>query len=110
MDGRLGLVAVVRAADAALGWQGPVNVYQDMGRLAAVLRSWEDRFAAVVVGIGFDTLSVAVRRPPTTDADATALAAEHFAVCPDQILQGVGTIAKYAEAIKGRGEWLFWWD
>src|SRR2546427_1748977 len=91
-NGRLGLVAVARPADAvaAIGWSGPVNHYEDVGLLAAVLRSWEDRFAAVVVGIGFDTLTLAVQRPVRDRLTAEALAAEHLAMCSDNIFQGAG--------------------
>ncbi|MFE0916110.1 DUF4253 domain-containing protein, partial [Streptomyces sp. NPDC058812] len=41
---RLALVPVGRAADlpAAIGWSGPVNYENDVARLCAVLRSWED--------------------------------------------------------------------
>ncbi|MGH9224746.1 MAG: DUF4253 domain-containing protein [Acidimicrobiales bacterium] len=112
MAGRLGLVAVRRPADAVatLGWLGPINHFEDMGMLAAVLRSWEDRYGAVVVGIGFDTLTVAVRRPPSDDQTATALAAEHLAACSDNIWQGAGSIADYAATIRGQPLWSFWWD
>jgi hypothetical protein len=112
LTGRLGLVAVTRPADAlaAIGWQGPVNHYSDMGRLSAVLRSWEDRFGAFLVGVGFDTITLAVMRPPATIDAATAIAAEHFAVCSDTVHQGAGSIAACADALLGQPVWTFWWD
>ena len=112
LGGRLGLVPVMRPADAvaAIGWMGPANYYGDMGQLAAVLRSWEDRFGAFVVGIGFDTLFVSVGRPPATDEDALAVAAEHFAVCPDNVWQNAISFRDYAAELKGRNVWAFWWD
>jgi hypothetical protein len=62
LQGRLGLVPVKRPADAvaALGWSSPVNVLDDTGQLAAVLRTREDCFGAVAVGVGFDRLTLAV--------------------------------------------------
>ena len=69
-----------------------------MARLCAVLRSWEDRFGIRVVALGFDQLLVSVATPPTTLAEARALAAEHFAFCPDNIRQGGDpTLPAYAE-------------
>ena len=111
-NGRLGLVAVARPADAvaAIGWSGPVNHYEDVGLLAAVLRSWEDRFAAVVVGIGFDTLTLAVQRPVRDRLTAEALAAEHLAMCSDNIFQGAGGIREYARTLLQAARWDFWWD
>ena len=49
---RLGLVAADRGADAlaAAGWTGPLNYTNDTGQIAAIARSWEDRFGARVVG------------------------------------------------------------
>ncbi|MGW1952171.1 DUF4253 domain-containing protein [Streptomyces sp. NPDC001920] len=111
---RLALVPARRSADipAVIGWMGPANHENDMGRLSAVLRSWEDRFGIRVVALGFDTLLVSVAAPPTTLAEAEALAAEHFAFCPDTIWQGSDTdLRGYAEhRLLGRSAWHFWWD
>lgn len=111
---RMGLVSARRSADipAAIGWQGPLNHENDVARLCAVLRSWEDRFDIRVLIIGFDTLVVSVGRPPTTLEEARALAEEHFAFCPDTIEQnppyGLGL---YAERnLLSQSTWGFWWD
>ncbi|MFI2437193.1 DUF4253 domain-containing protein [Streptomyces sp. NPDC018693] len=110
---RLALVPARRSADipAAVGWSGPLNHDNDVARLCAVLRSWEDRFGIRVVGLGFDVLVVSVAAPPTTQADAEAVAAEHFAFCPDNITQdGPEGIAAYAKELVGDHTWTFWWD
>ena len=111
---RMALVPARRSADipAAIGWSGPLNHENDVARLCAVLRSWEDRFGVRVVALGFDTLIVSVSRPPTTPEDALALAAEHFAFCPDNINQSaLNTLGLYAEkALLGEQSWAFWWD
>jgi hypothetical protein len=110
--GRLGLVPVSRPADvvAVLGWQGPANYFNDVGPLSAVLRSWEDRFGAEPIAVGFDTLTLGVRRPPATQPEALAVAAEHFAACPDIIEQGFGSIGAYARAVRAQPTWSYWWD
>ncbi|MFG2356796.1 DUF4253 domain-containing protein [Streptomyces sp. NPDC048521] len=110
---RLALVPARRSADipAAIGWSGPLNHENDVARLCAVLRSWEDRFGIRVVTLGFDTLVVSVAAPPVDLADAEALAAEHFAFCPDNLTQsGLGSLGDYAKALVGERAWHFWWD
>ncbi|WP_324794157.1 DUF4253 domain-containing protein [Streptomyces cyaneofuscatus] len=111
---RMALVPARRSADipAAIGWSGPVNHENDVARLCAVLRSWEDRYDARVVVLGFDTMIVSVGRPPTTPEEARALAAEHYAFCPDNIDQSPPyDLDVYAEKhVLDQEVWSFWWD
>jgi hypothetical protein len=109
---RIGLVAASRAADVitALGWLGGANVHQDPALMSAVLRSWENRWAARVVEIGFDTLTLTVGIPPRDRQTALALAAEHFAFCPDNIWQAADTLIAYAGSLQESRLWSFWWD
>lgn len=110
---RLALVPARRSADipAAIGWTGPLNYEDDVARLCAVLRSWEDRFGIRVVALGFNLLVVSVAAPPATPAEAEAVAAEHFAFCPDTITQGKeDTLRAYAQGLVGEHLWSFWWD
>ncbi|TDB87813.1 DUF4253 domain-containing protein [Actinomadura sp. KC216] len=108
----LGLVAVDRGADTltAVGWQGALNHNEWTAPLSAVLRGWEDRFGARVVGLGFNTLELSVAAPPITTRHAVQVAAEHWTFCPDILFQGPGTLAGYAEEIRGKTNWSFWWD
>ncbi|MFB7267544.1 DUF4253 domain-containing protein [Streptomyces nojiriensis] len=110
---RLAMVPVGRSADlpAAIGWSGPVHYESDVARLCAVLRSWEDRFGARVVALSHARLDVSVAVPPQSPDEALAVAAEHFAFCPDNVLQGYESIRLYAEqALLGNAHWTFWWD
>jgi hypothetical protein len=111
-DRKLGLVPATRPADvpAVIGWTGPANWYDSMAPFSAVLRSWEERFGAVVVEIGFDTLILAVRRPPSSIEAALRVTAEHEAFCSDNIWQGVGSYAAYAQELVDSPAWSFWWD
>ncbi|RFU21153.1 DUF4253 domain-containing protein [Geodermatophilus marinus] len=86
---RIGLVSCRRPADAigVAGWLGALNVWQQPATVSAVLRSWEDRLGAIVVGLGFATLTLLVTRPPETDDDALRVAAEVAALCPDALWQ-----------------------
>lgn len=109
---RLLLVPAARGADvlAVVGWTGSLNHTEDPAGLSAVLRSWEDRFGARLIRLGFDTLLLAVAAPPGTEPEALLVAAEHFAFCPDNIIQGVEPIGSYAAHIRGQHAWSFWWD
>ncbi|MGW6978996.1 DUF4253 domain-containing protein [Streptomyces sp. NPDC054932] len=110
---RIALVPAGRAADVptAMGWTGPTNHENDTALMSTVLRSWEDRFGARVVALGFAELQVSVAAPPHTAARALPVAAEHFAFCPDNIWQGSGSVRAYAdEAVVGSNHWGFWWD
>ena len=112
LSGHLALVPVNRPADAvdAVGWMGAANYDGDPLDMSTVLRSWELRFDAYLVGLGTDTMTLAVGRPARDHASAMAIAAEHYAFCPDNVQQGVGTIAEYAETLVDAELWPFWWD
>ncbi|MFJ4966549.1 hypothetical protein EES43_12040 [Streptomyces sp. ADI96-02] len=111
---RIALVPARRSADipAAIGWSGPLNHDNDVARLCAVLRSWEDRYDLRVLMLGPDTMTVSVGRPPSTAEEARALAAEHYAFCPDTIDQNPPyDLDAYAEKrLLGQEVWSFWWD
>lgn len=111
-EGRLGLVTAARPADAiaVLGWQGALNYDQAPDELSAVLRSWEERFGAILVAVGFDTLHLLVERPPQSAESAIRVAAEHFAFCTDNVDQGAGSIRELAQELEGAPIWSFWWD
>ena len=106
----LGLVPVARAADvpAALGWAGAQG--WDAARVSAVLRSWEDRFGAVLVRMGRATLELAVAAPPWEWSECQAVAAEHYAFCDDTYRGNPGTLRDYANLLRGATRWSFWWD
>ncbi|MET7418943.1 DUF4253 domain-containing protein [Dactylosporangium sp. NPDC005555] len=108
---RLGLAAAGRGADAlaVIGWDGPVNHAGDTAHISAVLRSWEERFGVRVVGVGFAELFLSVAAPPATADEAVAVAAEHFAFCPDNVWSHDG-LPGYAATLVGAPAWHFWWD
>lgn len=110
-DRALMLVPVLRPADipARLGWTGPVNHDLGCGQVSAVLRSWEDRFGAYVIGIGFDTLELHVSRIPGADDQVRLLAIEHYTFCPDNIDQGI-PLEEYRDLALPESNWHFWWD
>ncbi|MFS8204780.1 DUF4253 domain-containing protein [Streptomyces sp. CWNU-52B] len=114
VEPRSALVPARRSADipAAVGWCGPANHTDDVGQLCAVLRSWEDRFGIRVVALTYDQLFVSVAAPPRTLAEAEAIAAEHYAFCPDNVTRsGHASLRAYAEhEVLGAHSWCFRWD
>ncbi|WP_019852949.1 DUF4253 domain-containing protein [Actinopolyspora mortivallis] len=109
---RLGLVPVRRGADVltVLGWSGATNHVSRCAGLSAMLRSWEDRFGVRVLRLGPDRLDLSVAAPPIRGEHAAAVAAEHWTFAPDRVMQDTGSISAYAEEIRGRRQWTFWWD
>ncbi|OMQ14156.1 hypothetical protein A7K94_0218650 [Modestobacter sp. VKM Ac-2676] len=116
--GGLLLVPATRPADAVaqLGWSGAVNWSLTGASISAVLRSWEDRFGAYLVGIGGATLDLVVLRPPVTARQCDLMAAEHFAFCPDNFFPQNGlddqpiSQGDYAARLRRATTWHFWWD
>ncbi|MFD8478351.1 DUF4253 domain-containing protein [Kitasatospora sp. NPDC059673] len=109
---RIGLVPAATGAEAltACGWTGPVNHEGDIAKVSAVLLDWERRYGTRLVQVGFADLELSVGAPPQEDDLALRIAAEHLAFCPDNIFQGVGTIADYAPGLVNADQWSFWWD
>jgi Domain of unknown function (DUF4253) len=107
----IGLVPAASNADipALLGWQGSTN-WIDATRLSAVLRSWQERFGAQVVGFGHATLYMSVSAPPTTRQHAEQVALEHFLTCPDNVYQVAWTFPGYVDRVLRADLWRLWWD
>jgi Domain of unknown function (DUF4253) len=107
---RIGLVPAARPADILprLGWAGASN-HRTVSELAVVLRSWEDRFGARLLEVGYDDIRLLVGRPPQTLAAAQPVAAEHVAFS-DEAHKGLRGIPEIARALVNNPFWDFWWD
>ncbi|TVZ02014.1 DUF4253 domain-containing protein [Trebonia kvetii] len=108
---RIGLVAADRPADvpAAIGWAGCQRERTAVLAITAVLRSWEDRFGAVLVDVGFADLRLLVERPPRSLQAAERIAAEHFAFA-DECIESYRDIPGIAGRLVKSPVWTFWWD
>lgn len=108
----LALVPALSPADipANIGWDGAVHHEMYGGAVSTVLRSWEDRFGAVLVELGSNTLKLTIARRPATAEQAHLLVAEHAAFCPDNLAQGQHDFDAYAELLLDAEEWHFWWS
>jgi hypothetical protein len=109
---RIGLVAAGRPADvlAVIGWNGLANRREEaLMPLIAVLRSWEDRFGARLIDVGYADLRLLVERPPRTLQAAQRIAAEQV-VLADEFIQAMGDIPNIAAGLVNAPIWTFWWD
>ena len=110
-EARIGLVAAARPADvlAVIGWDCLYSRGQSLLSLTAVLRSWEDRFGARLIDVGFDTLRLLVDRPPRTLEAAQRLAAEQVPFA-DDCTGGARGVPDLAPRLLDGLVWTFWWD
>lgn len=118
----LALVPCRRPADviAAIGFQcGVYSGVQDPAMVSSVLRSWEDRFSATLVGLAEGSVLLAVGSPPRDFHHALRIAAEHYALAPTEGAHGPGSLAEVANGLLGgrppyladsREVWSLYWD
>ncbi|MDO5076373.1 DUF4253 domain-containing protein [Corynebacterium sp.] len=111
------LVPTQRPADvpAALGWLGSGGLTGN--DIAGCLRSWEDRYGAILMTIGHDNLELLVTSPPQTPAQVRELAEEIALVCPGIINPSAEALAPGSDGmellqglIEDSDTWYFWWD
>lgn len=113
---RIGLVPASRPADvlALVGYNGTVNRYGTPAQMSAVLRSWEDRFGAVLLEVGFDHIRLLVRLLLQTRPAAEAAAAEIWAMCDEfwraERPETLTTVSEIADYVRGNPFWSLWLD
>lgn len=108
---RIGLAAAGRPADVLplIGWQGVTSRYGSAIPVAAVLRSWEERFGARLFQVGFDEIRLVVQRPPRTAEGALHVAAELWSFS-DEVMDGLRTVPAIAAIVLNSPTWRLWWD
>jgi hypothetical protein len=105
------VVPVARPADvpAALRWLGACNRFMTGDDISAVLRSWEDRYGAILVEIGATTMRMVAAAVPDDPDDFEGLLVEHYVFDYDVVDQIIMSEERHRELVK-RGQWEFWWD
>jgi hypothetical protein len=78
--------------------------------VAAVACSWEDRFGARLLRIGFAEISLLIDRPPRSIDHAQRIAAEHFVFCNECAGEGLSDIPSISASLMETPIWTFWWD
>jgi hypothetical protein len=119
----IGLIAARRPADAppVAGWMafdddrpyrfhGPGRILPPLW-LAAVLRTWEDRFGATLLSLGPGAvLRLFVQRPPTSREATQRIAAEHYVFADGCSGNHFADIQTIATSLVNAPIWQFWWD
>ena len=77
--------------------------------ISAVLRSWEDRYGAILVEIGATTMRMVAAAVPDDPDDFEGLLVEHYVFDYDVVDQIIMSEEQHRHLVK-RGEWKFWWD
>lgn len=105
---RIGLAVAGRPADVLplIGWQGVTSRYGSSIPVAAVLRSWEDRFGARLFQVGFDEIRLVVQRPPRTADGALRVAAELWSFS-DEVMDGLRDVPGIAAVVLNSPTWTF---
>jgi hypothetical protein len=114
---RLGLVPASRPSDvlSLAGFGGFANGFGTPAEFTAVLRTWEERFGAVLCGVGFADVRVLVTRPPRTRRAAELVAAEIRAISREfwpieRPGTGLTSVREIADYVKDAPFWGLWWD
>jgi Domain of unknown function (DUF4253) len=97
---RLLLVPCNRPADAITALGG-LACETAPPLISAVLRSWEERFAAVAYAVMPRAVGLSVTAPPLTMDHALALAAEHHCFCPREDAGRAGAPRRLAGELLG---------
>jgi hypothetical protein len=79
--------------------------------IAAILRTWEDRFGARLLNVGPGAeIRLFVQRPPTSREAAQGVAAEHYAFADECDGLGRSSIKTISSRLVDAAIWQFWWD
>ena len=101
------LVPVNRPADALTVMGMFMTETLSDERISAVLRSWEERFGAVLAAIGPGEIAVSVPSPPGDVEQTLRIAAEHFALGQGNTTGT--TLRQYTRELEGAPVWRLGW-
>lgn len=80
---------------------GGLAVEVDGAEISAVIRSWEERFGAVLVAVEPSLATLAITAPPSVPEQALTAAAEQIAFCPPETVEP-GTLEQLASILMGQ--------
>ncbi|WP_300597816.1 DUF4253 domain-containing protein [Niabella sp.] len=76
-------------------------------RLLTIIKDLDKKYQLELIGASGDYCEFIIHRPP---ADWNQLAKEIYAICPDTVEQGVGSVEALARELKQNRRLYFWWD
>lgn len=112
------ITPVPRPADvpATIGWPGAINYDYSGASVSTVLRSWEDRFGALLTSLSFAEMDLSIsdvrQLAVLTHDELVNLTLEHLCVLPGQSRSGNIEIPLLSECNKRQPALaiLVWWD
>ena len=75
--------------------------------LCKIIHRFDDKYELTLIGCNYDWCEFTFSKEP---ASWTELANECYAVCPDIVDQGTGSVEELAKEIKRTRTLYFWWD
>lgn len=104
-------VAIVNTADKysilkETGTDG-ANYDIDNDSLQKIIHTFDEKYDLTLVGCNYDWCEFAIGKEPM---NWKTLADECYAVCPDIVDQGTGTVDALADELKRTKTIYFWWD
>jgi hypothetical protein len=84
-----------------------INYDIDNDSLVKLIRIFDDKYSLDLIGAGGDWCQFTIQKKPD---DWMKIAKEAYAVCPDIVDQGTGTVEELANEMKRTNRLYFWWD
>lgn len=84
-----------------------INYDIDTDSLIKIVKQFDSKYSLSLTGTSGDWCDFKINKEP---ADWLVLAKEAYAVCPDIVDQGTGTIEALADELKRTKKLYFWWD
>lgn len=76
----------------------------------ALAKVWYDKYGAVPVCIGSDTIQFLLKEPVKGENELKELAMQQYLYCGDIVWQGVQTVNNLENSLSNSKVWYFWWD
>lgn len=84
-----------------------INYDIDTDSLINIVKGFDSKYSLSLTGTSGDWCEFKINKEP---ADWLAFAKEAYAVCPDIVDQGTGTVEALADELKRTKKLYFWWD
>ncbi|MES2132994.1 MAG: DUF4253 domain-containing protein [Bacteroidota bacterium] len=84
-----------------------INYNIDTDSLIKIVKQFDSKYSLSLTGTSGDWCEFKINKEP---ADWMVFAKEAYAVCPDIVDQGTGTVEALADELKKSKKLYFWWD
>ncbi len=91
----------------ALSWLPPFTDIVSEGEMLAIMRWWYECYGAVPTMVGCNYIELSARK--LSYDEALWVATEQYALAPNIVDEGVGSISALADTLMRSDTWLLWW-